>query len=145
LESILKHYEDCIFEISYTKKGEIVLIFFSKQDKGAIKKTYYLCGLNGEHNIDSKILLNRYEKLKIVDIGSYTQRRGYARALLEFTIQKAKKNQIEIIHGDLSSVDSYEFDWLIPFYESLGFECELYVNNKSVMDGKIEMALKRVE
>ncbi|WP_282016035.1 GNAT family N-acetyltransferase [Marinifilum flexuosum] len=140
LESILEFYKDYKFEIEFTKEGETVLIFSSK--KGKID-SFYLCGLDGCHGRnDCRIyLINGLHSLKIVDVISNTRNRGYARTLLEFVIQKAKDNQIKKICGDLSSVDSDEFGWLIPFYESLGFECELFKDTSTVMDGKMEMTL----
>lgn len=50
------------------------------------------------------------------------RRAGYARVLMEFVIQYAKDNHCNRITGELSRVDKDEFDWLIPFYKSIGFE-----------------------
>lgn len=140
LESIFEYYKDWKFEISYTNKAEIVFLFSYNQNK---LDSFYLCGINGSHHSnDCRIyLINYLDDMKIVDIISNTTNRGYARTLLEFTIKKAKELGVKKIYGDLSSVDSDSFDWLIPFYESLGFECTLFNDKGARMDGKIEMTL----
>ena len=78
------------------------------------------------------------DSLKIKDVNARTERRGYARILLTYIIQIARQKGIKRIYGELSCVDKHQFDWLIPFYESLGFKTTLYKEPKGCIVGKIE-------
>ncbi len=140
LESVFEYHKNLNIEVSYTKKQELVFIFFSNLQEFNV---FYLCGINGSHQSnDCRISLsNGLGYLKINDIISNTTNRGYARTLLEFTIKMAKEFGVKRILGDLSSVDSEKFDWLIPFYESIGFKTRLFDDRTSKMDGEIEMTL----
>ena len=65
---------------------------------------------------------NIFFDIMIDDIRADTSQKGYARAMLEFLINKAKQDKnIYRIYGMISYSDEKSFDWLIPFYESVGF------------------------
>lgn len=131
IESIFEYWKKYSFEVMHTKHNELTFIFSGKNKLIGEK---YLMGSNGQHGTnDSKINVGWYIDggIIIYDIISNTTKRGYARTLLEYTIKKAKEKGCSKIYGKLSSVDSDSFDWLIPFYESLGFKCTLFKDKKN--------------
>ena len=148
LKKILSSNQNTPFEASKTKYGETVLI------KEAEKmETYVLYGMNGKNkhrtSPDCHISLRRHfdfsqdqsEKIYLIDIRANTKRQGYARALLNFIIDKAKKSGAQEIYGNLSLVDKGKIAWLVPFYESLGFQCTLYEEATGSYIGKISAVL----
>lgn len=140
VESIFKYYKNHILDTSYTSSGELVFIFSTKKNK---LDDFYLCGINGVHcHNDSRIYLYKHENcLKIEDIISNTTRKGYAKALLEYTIKKANEFEVKKIYGYLSNVDSDRHEWLIPFYESLGFKYTFFNDISEKTNGKIQLEI----
>ncbi|MDX3916510.1 MULTISPECIES: GNAT family N-acetyltransferase [Olivibacter] len=127
-------------ELLLTKKGEIVSVIYRKEE---MFDTIYLLGENSDNSFyDSKIDFQKFgNDLKIVDFVSKERNRGYGRALIEFALAEAREADIKKIYGDLSPQDSDRFEWLIPFYESLGFQCQLFNDKTKRMDGLISMEL----
>lgn len=142
IKNFIKYWENSKKEVFVSRQNELIFIF-SEKDK-IFSNWVYLCGENGKHHSnDSRIALISYgDKLKITDFISNTKRQGYGRILLEYVINFAQQNGIKKIIGDLSTVDEYEFEWLIPFYKSVGFEKKPpNENSKEIMAGEIFMDL----
>lgn len=120
-------------------KNELIVI--CSNEENFFNGWIYLFGENGKHHHnDSRISLELTgKKLKINDFISNTRNKGYGRILLSYVIEKAFNYEIENIYGDLSDVDKNSFNWLIPFYKSIGFQVSIYNNPKTIMHGKIEM------
>ena len=137
---IVKNNPQKKLEIALSEKEEIV-IFAHRPDK--IFDTIHLFGEKGDHPFhDCKIDFHtRGNDLKIADFGSYKPGHGYGRALLNYTIKKAREKNYHRIEGDLSPVDAGNFNWLIPFYTSMGFTCRLFKEHPTGMDGIISMTL----
>jgi len=129
-----------VFELTTTKNNELVIISYSKQN---IFDTIRLFGENGKNKYgDCKIeLTKRGEEIHIQDFQSKIEGKGYGRVLMDFIIKKASEKKFRSITGKLSTVDSKNFNWLIPFYESFGFECTLYKPDGKIIVGKIELNL----
>lgn len=141
--NIIEHYKDWNTDIKLTKNKEIVFIFSSEKTEF---DSYYLCGFDGKHSTnDCRINFQTYgiSEMKILDIISETKNKGYAKTLLKYTIKEAKENGIEKIHGELGSPDKSRFEWLIPFYEFMGFTCTLFKDESKTIIGKIEMNLNK--
>ena len=120
-------------------KNELIVV--CSNEENFFNDWVYLFAENGKHHHnDSRIALKLTgKKLKIKDFISNTENKGYGRILLGYVIEKAFNYDIETIYGDLSDVDKNNFDWLIPFYKSIGFQVTIYDNPKTIMQGKIEM------
>ncbi len=143
IKSIIKHYNNFENQVLLSDNNELIFIFYVKKD--SLNDWIYLCGENGTHYTnDSRIALTCYgNRLKINDFISNSNKRGYGRFLLKHIIKTAKDSGVKEVFGDLSPTDKHEFDWLIPFYESLGFKCELFENNlRGGMEGKISMIIE---
>lgn len=127
-------------ELLLTKKGEIVSVIYRKKE---MFDTIYLLGENSDNSFcDCKIDFKKFgDDLKIVDFVSKERNRGYGRVLIEFALAEAREAGVKKIYGDLSREDSDRFEWLIPFYESLGFQCQLFNDKTKRMDGLISMEL----
>lgn len=126
----------------FISNNEILIIYYCSEN---IFDIIYLLGENGnDPTNDSRInlSLNLSKKiLKIDDFISNSANKGYGRFLMKYLIEKAKENKIEEIYGDLAPEDSPKFNWLIPFYESLGFTCTLFNDLKENMHGEIRLKL----
>lgn len=126
----------------FISNNEILIIYYCSEN---IFDIIYLLGENGiDPTNDSRInlSLNLSKKiLKIDDFISNSANKGYGRFLMKYLIEKAKENKIEEIYGDLAPEDSPKFNWLIPFYESLGFTCTLFNDPKENMHGEIRLKL----
>lgn len=145
LKYILERNENSMTEATLTKHGEIVFMTYSQKN---IFDSIYLSGENGNCNFwDSVMHFRDYgNEIKIVDFitKNDSENRGYGRVLMNFVIAEARKKGIKCITGDLSSVDADNFDWLIPFYESFGFDCKLF-NDDKIIRGNIRLLLDGVE
>lgn len=127
-------------ELLLTKYGEIVSIIYGTEKlAGNIR----LLGENGNGEFfDSEMYLQKSEnELKITDFKSQEKRKGYGRSLIKFVIAEAGRLGVERIYGDLSSQDEANFEWLIPFYESLGFRCIMFKESKPPIIGSMFMEL----
>ena len=126
------------YSISKTKENEMVIIGTPLEEP--YDTPFYLYGysssnldkdcilnLTKQKSIKQPIKINNKEEniffdIMIDDIRADTSQKGYARAMLEFLINKAKQDKnIYRIYGMISYSDEKSFDWLIPFYESVGF------------------------
>ncbi|EHO13840.1 GNAT family N-acetyltransferase [Myroides odoratimimus] len=139
LLKIINEKKDKSCDLAITSKDEIVYIFTS----GTYFISLQLYGTDSNHAwSDSEILYSihgfKEDIVKIDSLDSNTKRKGYARTLMIYFIEKMKEQKVTEIYGDLSPVDKNSFDWLIPFYESLGFTCTLPTDNKF---GKLRMYL----
>lgn len=156
--TIYNKLKDNIHEITFTKKNEMVIISYARnvENHFDIYKLYGFNGVNIVDRPDSIIYLAfSFDKdtLKIQDFMSNEKQRGYGRVLLNFIIERVKENNIikekanektiKLIYGDLSSTDEFEFEWLLPFYKSLGFEIFLFEDKSEQMLGKIKLDLTR--
>ncbi|UHO37131.1 GNAT family N-acetyltransferase [Chryseobacterium capnotolerans] len=145
LKYILERNENSMTEAALTKHGEIVFMTYSQKN---IFDSIYLSGENGNCNFwDSVMHFRDYgNEIKIVDFITKhnSENKGYGRALMNFVIAEAKKKDIKYITGDLSSVDADHFDWLITFYESFGFDCKLF-NDDKIIRGNIRLLLDSPE
>lgn len=145
LKYILERNENSMTEAALPKHGEIVFMTYSQKN---IFDSIYLSGENGNCNFwDSVMHFRDYgNEIKIVDFITKhnSENKGYGRALMNFVIAEAKKKDIKYITGDLSSVDADHFDWLIPFYESFGFDCKLF-NDDKIIRGNIRLLLDSPE
>lgn len=126
----------------FVGNNEILIIYYCSEN---IFDIIYLLGEKGSHPTnDSRINLSlslSKKILKIDDFISNSANKGYGRFLMKYLIEKAKENKIEEIYGDLVPEDSPKFNWLIPFYESLGFTCTLFNDLKENMHGEIRLKL----
>ncbi len=139
-KEIIKDDRNKIYELAITSNNELVVISYSKKE---IFDTIKLFGESG-NNKDWDSFMSFYKMgktIKICDFQSKIRGKGYGRVLMDFIIKKSREENITYITGDLSDVDSESFNWLIPFYESFGFQCTLYEPNKNVIVGKIELKL----
>ncbi len=143
IKYIIKQNKDKTCELSLTERDEIIMIAFDKNDIFDYIKVY---GENGDHpHYDCQISLQTFgHNLKIHDFTSRRAGYGYGKTLLEFTINEAKRNNIQKVYGDLSYEDRAGFDRLIPFYKSFGFECELFENTNRMKVGGISMDLQNL-
>lgn len=141
LKYILEKNENSMTEATLTKHGEIVFMNYSQKN---IFDSIYLSGENGDDKFwDSVMHFRDYgNEIKIVDFltKNDSENKGYGRVLMNFVIAEARKKDIKCITGDLSSVDADNFHWLIPFYESFGFECKLF-NEDKIIRGNIRLML----
>lgn len=130
------------FELAITRKNEFVIISYTNCN---IFDSIKLFGENGKNKFwDSKIeFIKRGEEIHIADFQSKIEGKGYGRVLMDFTIKKALEKKFTSITGKLSSVDSKNFNFLIPFYKSFGFDCTLYKVDEKMIVGKIELNLKK--
>lgn len=145
MKYILERNENSTTEAALTKHGEIVFMTYSQKN---LFDSIYLSGENGDDKFwDSVMHFRDYgNEIKIVDFltRNDSENRGYGRVLMNFVIAEARKKGIKCITGDLSSVDADNFDWLIPFYESFGFDCKLF-NDDKIIRGNIRLLLDGVE
>ncbi|MDW9381943.1 GNAT family N-acetyltransferase [Chryseobacterium sp. JV558] len=142
MKYILERNENSTTEATLTKHGEIVFMTYSQKN---LFDSIYLSGENGDDKFwDSVMHFRDYgNEIKIVDFltRNDSENRGYGRVLMNFVIAEARKKGIKCITGDLSSVDADNFDWLIPFYESFGFDCKLF-NDDKIIRGNIRLLLE---
>ncbi|MCS3529595.1 GNAT family N-acetyltransferase [Chryseobacterium sp. JUb7] len=142
LKYIIEKNNNSKTEASLTKYGEIVLITYSQIN---IFDNIYLSGENGDDKFwDSVMRFKDYgSEIKIADFVTKndSENRGYGRALMNFVIAEARRKNVKCITGDLSNVDSDSFEWLIPFYESFGFDCILF-NDDKMIRGSIRLTLE---
>lgn len=145
LKYILERNESAMTEAALTKHGEIVFMTYSQKN---IFDSIYLSGENGDDKFwDSVMHFSDYgNEIKIEDFRTKndSENKGYGRVLMNFVIAEARKKDIKYITGDLSSVDADHFDWLIPFYESFGFDCKLFNNDKKIR-GNIKLLFNNSE
>ncbi|WP_409415721.1 hypothetical protein [Flavobacterium sp. PS2] len=143
-KEILEDSPNNTFELTTTKKKELVIISYSNQN---LFDTIRLFGENGNDKYgDCKIeFTKRGEEIHIEGFQSKIEGKGkgYGRVLMNFTIKKALEKNFKSITGKLSDVDSKSFNWLIPFYESFGFKCTLYEPDEKIIVGKIELNLRK--
>lgn len=142
-KEILEDSPNNTFELRTTKNNELVIISYSKYN---VFDTIRLFGENGDNKYwDSKVeFTKRGAEIHIEDFQSKIEGKGYGRVLMDFTIKKALEINMSSITGKLSNVDSKSFNWLIPFYESFGFECTLYEPDEKIIVGKIELNLSKI-
>jgi GNAT superfamily N-acetyltransferase len=139
---IIKNDINKTYELAITTNNELVVISYSKKEIFDNIKLFGECGNNKDW--DSKMeFTKRGEEIHIEDFQSKIEGKGYGRLLMDFTIKKALEKKLISITGKLSSVDSENFNWLIPFYESFGFDCTQYKDDGKVIVGKIELNLKK--
>ncbi|MBP2615821.1 GNAT family N-acetyltransferase [Chryseobacterium jejuense] len=142
LKYIIEKDNNSKTEVSLTKNGEIVLITYSQIN---IFDKICLSGENGDgKSWDCVMSFKNYgSEIKIADFVTKndSENKGYGRALMNFVIAEAKRKNIKCITGDLSSVDSDSYEWLIPFYESFGFDCILFNDDKKIR-GSIRLMLE---
>lgn len=145
MKYILERNENSTTEAALTKHGEIVFMTYSQKN---LFDSIYLSGENGDDKFwDSVMHFRDYgNEIKIVDFltRNDSENKGYGRVLMNFVITEARKKDIKCITGDLSSVDADHFDWLIPFYESFGFDCKLF-NDDKIIRGNIRLLLDSPE
>ncbi|WP_212898089.1 hypothetical protein [Capnocytophaga cynodegmi] len=137
IKCFIRRYTEYDKEVFLSENDELIFIFKSKED--CYNSWVYLCAENGTHQTnDSRIAISLYNnKIKINDFISNTNQRGYGRIFLNYLVNESFKKGIERIYGDLSPVDEEKFGWLIPFYESVGFNCILFNNDSKKMRGEI--------
>ncbi|MDM1299769.1 hypothetical protein HXZ94_14830 [Empedobacter falsenii] len=146
------------YSISKTKENEMVIIGTPIEEP--YKTSFYLHGYNSAElrndcilNIDKRTSFKKikciedqskiYSEIYIQGIESNTSQKGYARAMLEFLINKAKQdNDIYRIYGMISYSEEKSFDWLIPFYKSVGFNIIVSENKDRYEYAIAEIILK---
>jgi hypothetical protein len=138
---IINNNKNDFFELTTTKNNELVIISYSKLNTfNEIK----LFGENGNYKFGDSIM--KFTKIgdtiHIQDFESFIKEKGYGRVLMTFSVKKAFEENFSNITGNLAAVDSDSFKWLIPFYESFGFECIQYEESNNSIMGKIELTLK---
>lgn len=145
IKNFIQYWQNKKKEIFLSNKNELIFIFL--EEESFSHKRFVLYGENGKGDnlCDAEIglsMFNMSNTSKIIYFISNTKRQGYGRILLEYVINFARQDGIKKIIGDLSPVDEYEFEWLIPFYKSVGFESKSYDDkSKEKMAGEIFMNL----
>jgi GNAT superfamily N-acetyltransferase len=139
---IIKDNRNKTYELAITKNNELVVISYSKKE---IFDTIELFGESGNNkDWDSEIeFLKRGEKIHITSFMSKIKGKGYGRVLMDFVLKNAVEQKYTSITGELSSSYSDNFNLLIPFYKSFGFECTLCESDEKIIVGKIELNLKK--
>lgn len=143
---IIKNDRNKTYELAITKKNELVVISYSKKE---IFDTIELFGESGNNkDCDSEIeFTKRGKEIHITGFMSKIKGKGYGRVLMDFVIKNGLEQKYTSITGELSSSYSNNFNLLIPFYQSFGFNCILYkdVEKTSIGEivGKIELNLKK--
>lgn len=142
LKEIIENNKDKKCEFSLTKSGEIICFAYNGNK---FFDSIYVFGENGKDTNKDCFMnfSNCGEVLKIEDFMSKNQNHGYGRALMSFVIQKAYDENKKYIKGGLSSVDSQNFKWLIPFYESFGFECKFLADQTRSIVGSVNLDLEK--
>jgi|GEM_PF-1404129 hypothetical protein len=143
IKGFVERYKEYNKEVFLSDNNELIFIF---ENRKIPFDFCFLCAENGSHETnDSIIYLNVYgNDLKICDFISNTKKKGYAKILLNYLKKKAFDNGIEGFYGDLSPIDEDNFEWLIPFYESMGFQYEqVNLDNFEIMKGRIYMDIKK--
>ena len=124
-KEIIKANKNNTLELTTTKNNKLVIISYSKKKVFDRIELFSESENNGDW--DSFISFSdRGKEIHIEDFQSKTKGKGFGGVLMDFTIKKALEENITSVTGDLSNQDSKNFDWLIPFYQSFGFECVLY-------------------
>lgn len=145
LAKLIQEKELINCDLSLTDKNEIVFISKSETSGTTLKLygTESIHHYRDSHIFYSSIYDNSKKVIKIHDLISDTIKKGYGRALMTHFIEKMKNEGINVVWGDLSPVDKESFNWLIPFYESLGFTCTLFDQPSGKMLGRVEMVLNK--